>query len=71
MLSCPPAITTLLSPVRICCAASATARKPEQLQDLVEGHGEDALALRLDVTSPEEVAAVVKQAEEDRLSSSP
>ena len=29
MLSCPPAITISLSPVRICWAASATARRPE------------------------------------------
>ena len=29
MLSWPPAITILLSPVRICCAPSATARSPE------------------------------------------
>ncbi len=29
MLSCPPATTMLLSPVRICCAPSATARRPE------------------------------------------
>ncbi len=29
MLSMPPATTMALSPVRICCAASATARRPE------------------------------------------
>ena len=29
MLSMPPAATMALSPVRICCAASATARRPE------------------------------------------
>ena len=29
MLSWPPATTMALSPVRICCAASATARRPE------------------------------------------
>ncbi len=29
MLSMPPAATMLLSPVRICCAASATERRPE------------------------------------------
>ena len=35
-----------------------TARKPEQLADLVEGH-DNAYALKLDVTSAEDVAAVV------------
>ena len=41
----------------------ATARRPEQLDDLVAGHGERALKLRLDVTDHAEVVASVKQAE--------
>jgi len=41
----------------------ATARNPDQLADLVAGHEEDALALRLDVTSTTEVAAAVARAE--------
>jgi NAD(P)-dependent dehydrogenase (short-subunit alcohol dehydrogenase family) len=42
-----------------------TARNPEQIQDLVAGRKDDqALALKLDVTNPTEVAAAVKKAEE-------
>jgi NAD(P)-dependent dehydrogenase (short-subunit alcohol dehydrogenase family) len=41
----------------------ATARNPDQLAELVAGHEEDALALRLDVTSTTEVAAAVARAE--------
>ena len=37
----------------------ATARRPETLADLVAGHEERALALRLDVTRPEEIEAAV------------
>jgi NAD(P)-dependent dehydrogenase (short-subunit alcohol dehydrogenase family) len=39
--------------------AVVTARRPEQLVDIVEGHGERALALPLDVTCPDQIAAVV------------
>lgn len=37
----------------------ATARKPETLADLVAPHGDRALALKLDVTSAEDIAAVL------------
>ncbi|MEO0835995.1 MAG: oxidoreductase [Cyanobacteria bacterium J06642_3] len=40
----------------------ATARKPEQLEDLVSSYSDRALAVRLDVTKPEEVREAVKQA---------
>ncbi|MEM8830908.1 MAG: SDR family oxidoreductase [Cyanobacteria bacterium P01_G01_bin.19] len=40
----------------------ATARKPEQLQDLVSNYGDRALAVRLDVTKPEEVREAVDRA---------
>ena len=40
----------------------ATARKPEQLDDLVSSYSSRALAVRLDVTKPEEVREAVKQA---------
>ena len=40
----------------------ATARKPEVLDTLVAPHGEQALALRLDVTRAEDVAEVVETA---------
>jgi NAD(P)-dependent dehydrogenase (short-subunit alcohol dehydrogenase family) len=40
----------------------ATARKPEQLDDLVDGH-EDAHALRLDVTSADNIQTVVDAVE--------
>jgi NAD(P)-dependent dehydrogenase (short-subunit alcohol dehydrogenase family) len=40
----------------------ATARKPETLADLVAGHEDRALALRLDVTDPEQIAAAVAAA---------
>ena len=43
--------------------AVVTARKLEQIQDLVAEFGELALALALDVTKPEQVAEAVKQAE--------
>jgi len=37
----------------------ATARKPETLDDLVKVHGEKALAVRLDVTSPGDIAGAL------------
>lgn len=40
----------------------ATARKPEQLDDLVAAHAGKALALALDVTDPAQVRRVVEQA---------
>lgn len=43
--------------------AVLTARKPEQLAALVEGHGDRALPLRLDVTVPAEIEAAVAAAE--------
>lgn len=44
--------------------AVVTARDPEKLSDIVEGHGERALSLALDVTDSEQVREVVRQAEE-------
>lgn len=41
----------------------ATARRPEQMDDLLEGHEERSLKLRLDVTVHAEVVDAVKQAE--------
>jgi NAD(P)-dependent dehydrogenase (short-subunit alcohol dehydrogenase family) len=41
---------------------AATARRPETLGDLVAPHGERALALKLDVTRPDEVEATVADA---------
>ncbi len=43
-------------------AVVATARKPEQLDDLLEKHPDQALALALDVTDRGAVADVVEQA---------
>jgi NAD(P)-dependent dehydrogenase (short-subunit alcohol dehydrogenase family) len=43
--------------------AVVTARDPATVQDIVAGHEVSALALRLDVTDPEQVAAAVKEAE--------
>ena len=43
--------------------AVITARKPEQIQDLVYGHEQNALALKLDVTDKANVADAVHQAE--------
>lgn len=43
--------------------AVVTARKPEQLQDLVQSYGENVLALPLDVTNKEQVTAAMQQAE--------
>ena len=44
--------------------AVVTARKPEQLAELVAGHEENALAVRLDVTDRTQIAEAVRQAEE-------
>jgi NAD(P)-dependent dehydrogenase (short-subunit alcohol dehydrogenase family) len=44
--------------------AVVTARRPEQLKDLIHGHGERAIALRLDVTVHDEVVAAVAEAEQ-------
>ena len=44
--------------------AVVTARKVEEVQELVAGNEETALAVTLDVTKPEEIKAAVKQAEE-------
>ena len=44
--------------------AVVTARKPEQLQDLVEGQEKNALAVKLDVTDGAQIADAVKQAEQ-------
>jgi NAD(P)-dependent dehydrogenase (short-subunit alcohol dehydrogenase family) len=41
----------------------ATARDPDKILDLVEGHGDKALALALDVTDKAAVEAAVKEAE--------
>ena len=40
-----------------------TARDPSTIQDLVAGRGDAAIALRLDVTQPDEIAAAVRTAE--------
>lgn len=40
----------------------ATARRPESLADLIQPYPDHALALPLDVTQPEQVAAAVRQA---------
>src|SRR5262245_62100617 len=44
--------------------AAVTARNPQQVEDLVAGHQDRTLALRLDVTDPAQVAEAVKRAEE-------
>lgn len=44
--------------------AAVTAREPKQVADLVAGHEDRALALRLDVTDPSQVAESVRDAEE-------
>ncbi len=41
-----------------------TARKPEEIEDLVRGHEETTLAAKLDVTDNGQIAAAVKAAEE-------
>jgi NAD(P)-dependent dehydrogenase (short-subunit alcohol dehydrogenase family) len=43
--------------------AVVTARRPEEIQDLVEGHEDSALALKLDVTDSAEVKDVAREAE--------
>jgi NAD(P)-dependent dehydrogenase (short-subunit alcohol dehydrogenase family) len=44
--------------------AAVTARDPRTVADLVDAHGDRALALPLEVTDPEQVAAAVERAEE-------
>src|SRR5215468_2885499 len=44
--------------------AAVTARDPKQVTDIVAGHEDRALALRLDVTDPAQVAESVRRAEE-------
>src|SRR5262245_7401872 len=44
--------------------AVVTARNPREVEDLVAGHRDRTLALRLDVTDPGQVAAAVRHAEE-------
>lgn len=44
--------------------AVVTARKPEQIKDIAEGHGDRALVLPLDVTRPEQIDDVVAQAKQ-------
>src|SRR5262247_1572637 len=44
--------------------AVVTARNPHQVEDLVAGHEDRTLALRLDVTDPAQVAESVRSAEE-------
>lgn len=41
-----------------------TARRPESIADLVEGHEDIALALELDVTRPDQIEAAVSKAED-------
>ena len=44
--------------------AAVTARDPKQVADLVAGHEDRTLALRLDVTNPAQVAESVRRADE-------
>ncbi len=44
--------------------AVVTARKPDQLQDIVSGHEQTALALQLDVTDRAQVTQTVQQAQQ-------
>src|SRR5271154_3377341 len=46
------------------CRAAVTARNTKQVEDLVAGHEDRTLALRLDVTDPAQVAESVRHAEE-------
>lgn len=45
--------------------AAVTARHPEQVKDIVDGHGEAALALRLDVTDRRQVDEAIGRAERE------
>src|SRR5271154_319090 len=45
------------------CRAAVTARNTKQVEDLVAGHEDRTLALRLDVTDPAQVAEAVRRAE--------
>ena len=42
---------------------AVTARSPDQIQDLVSGYKDTGLALALDVTRPQQIAAAVADAE--------
>src|ERR1700752_3604073 len=42
---------------------AVTARNPDQIQDLVAGYKDTGLALALDVTQPQQIAAAVAEAE--------
>jgi NAD(P)-dependent dehydrogenase (short-subunit alcohol dehydrogenase family) len=44
--------------------AVVTARNPEQVQDIAEGHGDRTLVAQLDVTRPEQIAQVVAAAQD-------
>lgn len=44
--------------------AAVTARDPRTVADIVDGHGDRALALPLDVTDPEQVGSAVTRAED-------
>ena len=44
--------------------AVVTARNPDQVEDLVQGHQDNALALKLDVTNAAQVAAAAKAAQD-------
>ena len=44
--------------------AVVTARNPAQVEDIVAGHGDRAMALPLDVTNPAQVTETVRRAEE-------
>lgn len=44
--------------------AAVTARDPQTVADLVDAHGDRAVALPLDVTDPEQVSAAIARAEE-------
>jgi NAD(P)-dependent dehydrogenase (short-subunit alcohol dehydrogenase family) len=44
--------------------AVVTTRNPHEVEDIVAGHGDCTLALRLDVTDPAQVAEAVQRAEE-------
>jgi NADP-dependent 3-hydroxy acid dehydrogenase YdfG len=46
------------------CPTVVTARRKNQIEDIVAGHGNNSLALELDVTDQKQVAAAAKAAEE-------
>lgn len=43
--------------------AAVTARNPDSIRDLIDGRGDRAIALKLDVTDPEQAEAAVKETE--------